>query len=147
MPFEDLQGMKIAILGDSFSSDEGSSSWINLLSQEHELTNFSQRGICQFKLYEIILKNLTFLQSVDRVIIWYTNPDRIYINKGVDYPTRYESTHVFSDMVANDVLSKNNHWSDIASTYYRYFYNQDLQDFISNSIIQKTRIFFKKKNY
>ena len=130
--------MKIAIVGDSFSSDSGPESWINLLEKKYQCINFSQRGISQYKLLQIINQNLDILQSVDKVIVWYTNPDRIYISKDVDYPTRLHSTHKFADMLANDILNKKQ-WKNIAETYYRFFYNQELQDFISESVINQTR--------
>ena len=130
--------MKIAIVGDSFSSDSDSGSWITLLEKNHQVINFSQRGISQYKILQIINQNLDILQSVDKVIVWYTNPDRIYVNQDVDYPTRLNSTHKFADMVASDILNKKE-WKNIAETYYRFFYNQELQDFIAESVIDQTR--------
>ena len=112
--------MKIAIVGDSFSSDSDSGSWITLLEKNHQVINFSQRGISQYKILQIINQNLDILQSVDKVIVWYTNPDRIYVNQDVDYPTRLNSTHKFADMVASDILNKKE-WKNIAETYYRFF--------------------------
>lgn len=130
--------MKIAIVGDSFSSDSGLNSWITLLGKTHQVTNFSQRGISQYKILQIVDQNLNTLQSADKVIVWYTNPDRIYINHDVDYPTRHRSTHQFADMVASDILDKKE-WKNIAETYYKFFYNQELQNFISESVITQIR--------
>lgn len=130
--------MKIAIIGDSFSSDSESGSWTSLLSQNHQIVNFSQRGISQYKIFEIITQNLNKLQSVDKIIIWYTNSDRVYVNENVDYPTRCKSTHRFADMVASDALT-NPDWNKIAKNYYKFFYNQNLQDFISECIINQVR--------
>lgn len=130
--------MKIVIVGDSFSSDEVPGSWINLLEKTHQITNFSQRGISQYKILQIVDQNLNTLQSADKVIVWYTNPDRIYVNQDVDYPTRLNSTYQFADMIASDILDKKE-WKNIAENYYRFFYNQELQDFISNSVITQMR--------
>jgi hypothetical protein len=128
--------MNIVIVGDSFSSDNCNGSWINLLEKNHTVTNLSQRGISQYRIYTIIKQNLLLINQSDVLLVWHTNSDRIYIPDGVDYPTRLISSHSCCDMIANDALN-NSDWKKIAHTYYKNFYDKDMQEDISRLLIDK----------
>jgi hypothetical protein len=120
--------MKITVVGDSFSSDNKNGSWIELLSKTHELKNYSLRGICQYRIFDILTKNLLEIQKSDAVIIWHTNPDRVYVNNETPFPTRRLSSHPYADIVAADSLTTlDKEWRSIIKNYYKVFYNQEQQ--------------------
>lgn len=116
--------MKIAILGDSFSSDTDPDSWISLLNTDHDIYNFSQRGISEYRIYKILKENISTINQYDKLILWHTNPYRIYISDDVDLPTRELSSHSTADMVAEDVLNIPG-WDKIAKIYYKYFFDKE----------------------
>ena len=120
--------MKITVVGDSFSSDNKTGSWVELLSRTHELKNYSLRGICQYRIFDILTKNLADIQKSDVVIIWHTNPDRVYVNDEILFSTRGISTHPYADIVAADSLTApDKEWKSIIKNHYKVFYNQEQQ--------------------
>ena len=127
--------MKIAIVGDSFSSDTDSNSWVSLLGQNHDIYNFSQRGISQFRIYKIFLSNIDSIQKCDCLILWDTNPYRVYLNDEIDYPTRQLSSHPHADMVTEDSMM-HKEFSKIAKIYYKYFFDEEQQNIFSKLLIQ-----------
>lgn len=132
--------MKIAIVGDSFAADEVDHSWISLLSEHHQITNYSQRGISQYRLLNIVEQNLSSILDNDCVILWHTNPDRVYINDDVEFPTRDLASHPCADLVASDSLNSNNsHWRNIAKTYYKIFHNTAQQQLYHGFVVQRLR--------
>jgi hypothetical protein len=56
--------MNLAIIGDSFSSDITSGSWIGLLANSYKLQNYSLRGITHYRIFDIIPRNLVGNQIV-----------------------------------------------------------------------------------
>lgn len=128
--------MKIAIVGDSFSSDTGPDSWVSLLSKKHKVYNFSQRGISQFRIYKIFLSNIEIIKECDCLILWDTNPYRVYLGDEVDYPTRNLNSHPYADMVAEDSMMHKG-WSKIAKTYYKYFFDEEQQNVFSTLLVQE----------
>jgi len=128
--------MNIVIVGDSFSSDNCKDSWVCLLEKNHTITNLSQRGISEYRIYNIIKQNLLLINQSDILLVWHTNPDRIYIPDDVDYPSRLIPSHPFCDMVASDALSDTD-WNKIAQIYYKNFYNKDMQEDMFKLLIEK----------
>jgi hypothetical protein len=127
--------MKILIFGDSFSSDQVNNSWVDLLSRDHSVTNHSQRGISEFRIYKIFLENIQEIKQTDAVIILHTNPDRVYVPDHVMTPSRRLPSHLHCDMLVNDSLEK---WMP-AEVYYKNFYDQDLQNTLYGFIIDNIR--------
>jgi len=118
--------MTISILGDSFSADADTGSWIDLLSKNTTVHNYSQRGSSEYRIYQSMIDNLESIQQSDQVIVFHTNPDRIYVPNAVDYPTRKIPTHKTCDMLISDAFS-NKSWRSIADVYYRHFFDQQYQ--------------------
>ena len=127
--------MKIAIFGDSFSSDRCPDSWIDLLADEHKIVNHSYRGISEFRIYKNLLDNENDIKTADTVIVFHTNPDRVYVPDQTLMPTRYLSSHPVCDMLARDSTEK---WSP-AEIYYKNFYDQCFQDKIYDLIVNDIR--------
>jgi len=132
--------MKIAIVGDSFSSDSQQYSWIDRLSCKHQITNFSYRGISQYRLFENFQKNLTEILNHDAILVWHTSLSRIYVNDLVDFPTRRLHSHPYADLLVNDSLSSSDlNWAELAKKYYKYFYSHSQQHFLHCMIRNEIR--------
>ncbi len=127
--------MKIVIFGDSFSSDRSPDSWIDLLANEHEIVNHSYRGISEFRIYRNLLDNEQDIKTADAVIVFHTNPDRVYVPDQTPLPTRHLSSHPTCDMLASDSTGK---WSP-AEIYYKNFYDQCFQDTVHDLIVNDIR--------
>jgi len=127
----------IVVVGDSFSADTGNDiSWVAKLSNNYNVKNFSQRGISEYRLYNIILKNIEEISKADTIIIFHTNPDRVFVPNHVQFQSRQLQTHPHMDMVANDALN-DKCWKKIADYYYRYFYDQGQQNCIYELLVEK----------
>jgi hypothetical protein len=130
------------IVGDSFSSDQSSESWVTLLTQHGKVTNLSQRGISEFRIFRIIEENLADINCADTMIVCHTNPSRIYIPDGIPYPSRSLATHSTCDMVASDAMVSGE-WQDIARIYYKNFYDDYLQKKLFDFIFQEIHLMVK----
>jgi hypothetical protein len=132
--------MNLAVVGDSFSSNAETGSWIDLLTRSHTVENYSLRSISQYRIFDILTKNLSDIVNSDAVIIWHTNPDRIYVNDEIEFPTRKLSLHHHADLVAADSLnSQDREWQNTAKTYYKIFYNQQQQMVYYTLILEKIK--------
>jgi hypothetical protein len=114
---------KIAIVGDSFSADIGPESWITMLEDNYTISNYSQRGASEYRLYQIVKTYIEQLSTVDHIIMFHTNSLRVFIPDTVDYPTRKLSTHNKCDLVVGDAMADLD-WAKIAETYYKYFFDE-----------------------
>jgi len=130
--------MKLAVIGDSFSCDDQCTSWLELLqSAGHTVLNFSQRGICQYRIYKNILCNLQQIKLCDWAVIWHTNPDRVYVNDHAKFASRSLPSHPHMDLLANDAMSSaDTAWQAVASTYYKFFFDQDQQNLYHQLLVQ-----------
>ena len=126
----------IAIIGDSFSADEGNDSWVTKLSTNYNVINFSQRGISEYRLYSNIIKNIEELSKADAVIIFHTNVDRIFVPDHIVFQSRQLPTHTQMDLIANDA-STDKYWKKIARYYYKYFYDQSQQNCFYQLLVEK----------
>jgi hypothetical protein len=138
--------MNLVIIGDSFSSDATPGSWVELIAKSHQLQNYSLRGISQYRIFNSITKNLIEINKADAIIIWHTNPDRVYINDEIKFPTRESLLHPYADLVASDSLSsQSKEWQDISKTYYKIFYNQTQQIEYYQLMLEKIKSMLDKK--
>lgn len=138
--------MKLVVIGDSFSSDISTGSWVNLLGSLHSLQNYSLRGISQYRIFDIVTKNLTDINKADAVVVWHTNPDRVYVNDEVTFPTRQLQSHSCADLVASDSLnSTDKSWQDVSKTYYKIFYNQEQQLVYYQLMLEKIKSMLSNK--
>lgn len=130
--------LTISVVGDSFSSDHGEHSWITMLSKNYNIQNFSQRGISQYRLHELVSKNLPSLRHSDFVIIFHTNPDRIYVPDHVKFAARELSSHPHCDMVSSTAL-QDSEFKQQAQTYYKYFFDQNQQNLLYKLLLEDIR--------
>ena len=96
--------MKILIVGDSFSADwsvkyKNLSGWPSLLSNKYDVTNYSQAGVSEYKIY----KQLTSakLDDYDIIIVTHTSPYRITTRS---HPVHFKDPlHKNADLSFSDI--------------------------------------------
>jgi hypothetical protein len=75
--------MKILIAGDSFAADwkikYNGNGWVNMLSEDYEVTNIAQAGVSEYKIYQQLIKHDT--TKYDKIIISHTSAYRIPVVK------------------------------------------------------------------
>lgn len=126
--------MRVAIFGDSFATADGAESWASRLAAEFNVDNFAQRGVSEYRIYKTLTqRNLT---DYNHVVVFHTNPDRVFVPDHVAHPSRTLKTHPQCDMLASDSLDKAG-WADIVKCYYKNFYDQEFQDDLYNLLIQQ----------
>jgi len=107
--------IKVLLCGDSFSADhtpidkEGGG-WPTLLAQDVDLTNVSNAGSSEYRIWRQVRDNVN--SSYDYVIVSHTSPYRIYIEQ---HPLHSESLlHKNCDLIYNDIKGRNldyiEHW-------------------------------------
>jgi hypothetical protein len=96
--------MKILIVGDSFSSDwsvkhKDVPGWPLLLSNIYNVTNCSQAGVGEYKIYKQLIS--VDLDNYDIIIITHTSPYRITTKK---HPVHcHDSFHKNADLLFSDI--------------------------------------------
>jgi hypothetical protein len=110
--------MKLLIAGDSFSYNHSNDdSWPTKLSKLVSVTNLSQCGCGEYKIYKQ-LKSVNLL-DFDKILIFHTSPNRLYVN----HNSLHSSTsHQNSDLLFTDVEDKKDQ-SILAKAAYDYFVN------------------------
>jgi hypothetical protein len=126
--------MRIAVFGDSFATNDGTESWVYKLAQGFDVDNFAARGASEYRIYKTVKQQP--LKKYDCVIIFHTNPDRVFIPDHTRHPSRTLDSHPFCDMLANDSLSKAR-WADVVNCYYKNFYDQEFQTDMFGLLLEK----------
>lgn len=110
--------MKVAVFGDSFAApkhdsktDAGLKSWVDYLSEKHDVTNYAIEGS---SLYYSVRQFMTFNYPYDKIIFVTTAPGRLYLS---DNPILEEHghTHLSSLSYAEFVYNENKNKTDPAS--------------------------------
>ena len=125
--------MNILITGDSFSADwskkyPGRIGWPNMLSRHFTVTNLSQAGCSEYRIYKQLAS--VNLNDYDYIVISHTSPYRIY----TDYnPNRCNDTlHHHCDLIYSDVkeLSTINKEYYAVSDYFEKFFSLEYADYM-----------------
>lgn len=116
---------KIWIIGDSFSTDMSSDSWIKKLSGEYIVNNISENGISEYRIYRKFLDVRDIFRPDDIVIFCHTNPFRIFLPDRISYPTRSKKSHPKCDLVIGDALDNGWFWKLLTTLYLKYFFDED----------------------
>jgi hypothetical protein len=127
-------GMRVAIFGDSFATIDRADSWASQLAREFKVDNFAQRGVSEYRIYKSIQQR--DLTNYNHIIVFHTNPDRVFVPDHVTHPSRTLQTHPYCDMLANDSLDKVG-WADIVKGYYKNFYDQQFQDDLFDLLLDR----------
>jgi len=95
------------IFGDSFSSNhEDPNCWVNVLSQEFKIINFSQRGISEYRIWKNYTTNKSNILADSKVLFCHTNPYRIYLKDSYATLSRKLKSHTSCDIILEDIYSK-----------------------------------------
>jgi len=92
---------KVLIVGDSFAA-HNSRGWTCQLGKDFEVTNLASNGASQYRVLKAVLE--TDLDQFDFVIVVYTSPNRIYIEKNPYYQD--SKTHADCDLIYEDIRSR-----------------------------------------
>ena len=119
--------IKILIAGDSFSTKSSTTalSWMDLFEKNHQVTNLSQAGIGEYKIYKQVAS--VNINDFDLVIVSHTSPSRIHTN---NHPVHKTGFHKDCDLILNDLIE---HWQPFntslktAKNFFKYHYDEDYQ--------------------
>ena len=126
--------MRIAVFGDSFASheldnDSIGKSWIDVVSENHELVNFGASGSCFQYSYELFLKEH---KNFDTVIFFVTDYHRRYIKAVSDILPHLGSSHMLhveagAEYTKKDIedlnIDNKDHYIKMIDNYTFYFNN------------------------
>jgi hypothetical protein len=90
----------ILMCGDSFGADQDCEtlSWIDMLRNDHNITNVCQAGVSEYKILLQVNKHLT--SDFDAVIICHTSQYRVHTIK---HPVHKDGPHKDSDLIYGDI--------------------------------------------
>jgi hypothetical protein len=96
--------MKILIVGDSFSADwsvkyKNTFGWPQLLSNKYNVTNYSQAGVGEYKIYKQLVS--VELDEYDIIIITHTSPYRVTTKKHPVHDN--DLLHGNADLLLSDI--------------------------------------------
>jgi len=116
--------MKVLMIGDSFGvpkKEDPFPSWISMLSQTYDITNLSECGISEYRIFKKL--SSAHLNRFDSFIIIHTSPFRTY----VDYnPIHSESEyHKNCDVILADIENRNDDFSKACQQYFKHIWNKD----------------------
>jgi hypothetical protein len=132
--------MKILIAGDSFSADWSKKypaclGWPNILSDDYQITNLSQAGCSEYKIY-LQLTSVDLL-SYDAVIVSHTSPYRWYVK---EHPVHAkDQLHSASDLIYNDVAAHMATMPELEPivVFFEKYFDLDYAKFVHNLICAK----------
>lgn len=136
---------RILIAGDSFAADWSKKyevfGWVNMLSENFEVTNVAEAGVSEYKIYNQIEK--INLNNFDKIIISHTSPFRIPVETHPLY--RHDMLHHNCDLIYTDLKEKEelNEIKPIINFFENYFH-RDFFEFTHRLILKE--IFTKCPN-
>lgn len=145
-----MPNKKILICGDSFSANwyvkTKKYGWPNFLSDMYTVTNISQAGCSQYKIYLQVSNSQ--LSNFDKIIISHTSPYRIYVKK---HPIHnHDILHGSCDLIYEDLVDnmdkniKVKSIVDFFENFYDLEYAKYIHRLICNDIEELIKPFSKK---
>ena len=132
---------KLLICGDSFSADwtqkYAGQGWPNLLAQDFEITNLSQAGCSEYRIYLQIQSQIDHLEQYDHVIVSHTSPYRIYVEH---HPVHYKDVlHAHSDFIYNDCKEHALTHPELTPVikYFEQYFSMEHAEFVHNLTCEK----------
>ena len=118
---------KVLIAGDSFSTvwPNTKGSWVDLLSQDAEITNLSQAGIGEYKILKQILS--VDISNFDFTIVSHTSPSRIHTK---NHPIHRFGLHSQCDLIYNDIKDRFDWFNEnlrVSKKFFQYHYDDEYQ--------------------
>ena len=88
---------KLLIVGDSFSADNTSDSWVTQL--DYDVTNMSSRGSSEYRiLQKLEVADISFYQ---KILVVHTSANRIYVESNPLH--KHSKQYQECDLIYNDV--------------------------------------------
>lgn len=124
--------MNIVIAGDSFATKSSTSilSWMELLEEEHQVTNLAQAGIGEYKIYKQLCS--VDVNEFDLVIVSHTSPSRIHTT---NHPIHKSGLHKNCDLILTDLIEHFRPFNTslhTAKNFFKYHYDEEYQIDIYN---------------
>lgn len=122
---------KILICGDSFSAQSDDDfAWTNLIKQDFNVTNLSQRGCSEYKIYQQLQSLDSY--SYDYVIVSHTSPYRLHTLKNpihIDNQLYKDSCFIY-----NDVKEHSNTMNNLAPLvdFFEKYFDLEYAEYIHN---------------
>jgi len=93
--------MNILLCGDSYSTEQnlGTTSWIDRLRADYDITNVSQAGVSEYKILKQVEDHL-YSNDFDLVIVCHTSPYRVHTP---DHPVHRDGLHKDCDLIYSDI--------------------------------------------
>lgn len=133
--------MKILICGDSFSADwtvkYPGIGWPNMLANDYQVTNLSQAGCGEYKIYLQLLS--VDLTQFDKIIVSHTSPNRIYIK---DHPVHAgDPLHKDSDLIYTDLKDHAKRTKSLQPIidFYENYFEIGYAEFVHSLICEKIK--------
>lgn len=132
---------KLLIAGDSFAADwtvkykgEG---WVNMLSNDYDVTNVAQAGASEYKIYKQLKK--IDVSKYDIILISHTSAYRIPV---AEHPIHSKDIlHRNCDLIYTDLKEYDNELAKIAVDFYEKLFDTEyfifIHDLIINEIVKK----------
>jgi hypothetical protein len=137
--------MRIGVFGDSFSGSNGPTSWVTLLGDKNNtVRNLSYPGTSLFHAFRLLPGNL---KNFDVIIFTVTAPGRLFTTIPADRLSLCNSFAV--DHLLNlDEMKKSPYYNHVvaADKYYKYLQNNEFDDFVHLSIVNKIIDLVKQAN-
>jgi hypothetical protein len=132
---------KLLIVGDSFSVDWSKKysdvcGWVNLLNNDFIITNLSEAGVSEYKIYNQLKSIDTTL--FDKILISHTSPYRIPIE---EHPIhKKDKLHYNCDLIFSDVEEHlENEIMKTAYDFYTQIFHKDYFIFVNNLIFNEIK--------
>jgi hypothetical protein len=129
------------ICGDSFSVDwsveHTGQGWPTLLEQTYQVTNLSQAGCGEYKIYLQIVSVLDQLHDFDKIIISHTSPYRLYTKA---HPIHSASKlHAHSDLLYQDIKHHSQSQKKLLPLvdYFENYFDLEYAEFTHGLICEK----------
>ena len=137
--------MRILIAGDSFAADwkikYNSNGWVNMLSNDYDVTNIAQAGVSEYKIYQQLITHNT--TEYDKIIISHTSAYRIPV---VEHPIYSKDIlHSNCDLIYSDIkeYEYNPKIKPIVDFYENYFHI-DNAIFVHSLIVSEIKRLYPK---
>ena len=132
---------KLLICGDSFSADWTKKytglGWPNMLEKNFTVTNLSQAGCSEYRIYLQIQSQIDLLDQYDHVIVSHTSPYRIYVDR---HPVHYkDALHCHSDFIYRDCKEHSIKHPELQPlvTYFEQYFDMTHAEFVHNLTCEK----------
>lgn len=138
-------GLKILICGDSFSADwkekTGNEGWPNFLAKEYDVTNSSQAGCGQYKIYKQLKKQN--LSKFDVVIVSHTSPYRIHVNRHPIHSA--DVLHKNCDLIYEDLKAHKEDSEEVSFLvdYFEKYFDLEYAEYVHSLICRDIENLFE----